>query len=425
MILPGPVARINARVRVPGSKSLTNRALLAAAVTGGGLIRDPLDCDDTRVLAAALEAAGWSVEWRDSIRVGERIGSPEPAGVWMGDSGTGARLMLALLATTPGRFVIDGSERLRQRPMGPLIDALVQLGARLESDGGALPVVVRGRRLAGGRVAIRPEVSSQFVSALLLAAPLMREGLEIRADGNLPSRPYIDLTEDTLRAIHVAVEHDGPARTWRVAPGAARQTEMSIEGDWSAAAFFVAAAAVTESSIEIGPLSVASRQGDRVVQDIFRDAGVRVFESDFGIVVQGRMTRPLRADLEQSPDAFPALAAVAAIGPSGSRFEGLNHLKHKESDRLTVMVDNLTTLGAEVAVTQSSAHVHRGVVASAGQPRPVEAAADHRVAMAMAVTALGAGPLRLDDPDCVSKSFPNFWSVWDEMLHPRDAGCDD
>ena len=425
MILPGPVSTIDARVRVPGSKSLTNRALLAAAVTDGGVIRDPLDCDDTRFLAAALESAGWPVEWRDSIRVGERVRSSETARVWMGDSGTGARLMIALLAATPGRFVIDGSDRLRQRPMGPLIDALAQIGARLESDGGTLPVMVRGRRLTGGRVVIRPEVSSQFVSALLLAAPLMEEGLEIRVDGNLPSRPYIDLTEDTLRAIHVVVEHDGPTRTWRVAPGAARWTEMSIEGDWSAAAFFVAAAAVTGGRVDIGPLSSASRQGDRVVQEIVRQAGVEVAESDFGIVVQGPVTGPLQTDLEHAPDAFPALAAVAACGPSGSQFEGLAHLKHKESDRLTVMVDNLTRLGAEIGVSQSSAHVHRGVVRSTGAPRPVRAAADHRVAMAMAVTALGAGPLRLDDPGCVSKSFPDFWSVWERMLRSANSGCGD
>lgn len=423
MILPGPVSRIAATVRVPGSKSLTNRALLAAAVAGGGVIRDPLDCDDTRVLAAALKSAGWAMEWRDTIRVGERTGSPETAKVWMGDSGTGARLMIALLAATPGRFVVDGGERLRQRPMGPLIDAMARLGARLESVGGGLPVTIHGRRLSGGHVSIRPEVSSQFVSALLLAAPLMQNGLELRVDGSLPSRPYIDLTEDTLRAIDVTVEHDEPTRTWRVEPGAARPAEMVIEGDWSAAAFFVAAAAVTEGRIEIGPLSVGSRQGDRVIQDIVRHAGVRVSESGFGIVVQGPVIRPLQADLEQAPDVFPALAAVAASGPPGSRFEGLAHLKHKESDRLTVMVDNLRTLGADFAMTESTALVRRGVGAPSLTPRPVVAAADHRIAMSMAVTALSAGPLRLDDPDCVSKSFPDFWSVWEDMLRGRESGC--
>ncbi len=422
MILTGPVTRIDATVRVPGSKSLTNRALVAAAVAGGGVIRAPLDCDDTRVLAAALQTAGWGIRWRDRIHVTERINSPDAVRVWMGDSGTGARLMIALLAATPGRFVVDGSERLRQRPMGPLLEALGRLGARLESDRGRLPVTVNGCRLAGGQLSIRPEVSSQFVSALLLAAPLMDDGLKLRVDGNLPSRPYIDLTEDTLREMDVAVEHDRQNRTWRVTPGRARPVEMTVEGDWSSAAFFVAAAAMTQGRIEVGPLSPDSRQGDRVIQDIVRNAGARVEESDFGIVVEGPVTRPLEADLEQAPDAFPALASVAAAAPPGSEFSGLSHLKHKESDRLTVMVDNLRSLGAEFSVGECTARVTRRVVASTGLPRSVVAASDHRVAMAMAVTALAAGRLQLDDPDCVSKSFPDFWSVWEEMLHPKDGG---
>ncbi len=422
MRLPGPRGSLATRVLVPPSKSLTNRALVGCAVAGGGVIRAPLDCDDTRVLASALSAAGWPIDWGEELRVGERTPVEERVPLWLGDSGSGARFILALLATTPGRFVVDGSRRLRERPMGPLLDALSALGAGLKAADGCLPVAVDGVQLGGGRVSVRPELSSQFVSALLLAAPLMRRGLELEVDGPLPSAPYVELTVDTLRKLGIEATWERAVGRWRVPAGRPRPTELAIEGDWSAAAVFVAAAAIAGGRVEIEGASPESRQGDRAVAAILGEAGIRCTATANGLLVEGPARRPVSAELSDAPDLFPVLAAVAASLPPGSRISGIERLRHKESDRVSAMVENLRGLGARVEVAGPELRVMAPVEQKAGEARRVTAAGDHRIAMAMAVAALHAGPLELDDPSSVSKSFPGFWEAWRTVAGEPGAG---
>jgi len=413
--LPGPHAELEAVVEVSSSKSLSNRALIAAAAAGGGRICRPLDCDDTRVLAAALAAAGWPVEWSDEIAV---AGRSTPAGrqhLDLADSGTGARLILGLLAALPGRATVDGSRRLRERPMAPLFEVLRGLGARIEAAGGFLPAEVDGSRLAGGRAAIRPELSSQFVSSLLLAAPLMRHGLELEVAGPLPSAPYLDLTRQVLCAFGSEVVVSGDRRFWQVPPGGLRPSTVTVEGDWSAAAFLLAAAAVAGGRVVVGPLDPRSRQGDRAVLAVLAAAGLRCSWDGEWVSASGPVADPIECDLENTPDLFPALAVVAACAPPGSRLTGLGNLAHKESDRLTVMVANLRQLGALLEVGEAALTVAAPLRRITGPAREVTAAGDHRVAMAMAVAALAAGPLRVDDGICVGKSFPGFWTAWDRL----------
>ena len=420
--LPAHSGGLRGTVTLPTSKSLTNRALIASAVAGGGTIVSPLDCGDTRVLAAALAAAGWAMEWGTEINVGERKVPEDPISLDLAESGTGARLMLALLAASPGKSSIDGSARLRERPMAPLLESLTHLGAELGSRNGFLPVEIEGAVLQGGRVEVRPEVSSQFVSALVMAGPLMDEGLDLVVSGPLPSAPYLDLTVDVMRAFGCELEVSGDRRRWQVPPASLQPTRYSVEGDWSAAAFVLAAAAVGGGEVEVGPLDPASRQGDRAVMRILADAGLDVDWTGDRVIARGPVTAPIFADLSHTPDLFPALAVVAACAPPGSRFSGLHHLKHKESDRLTVMVENLERLGARLRVDGSEMEVERTLRQGSGTAPRVRAAGDHRVAMAMAVAALVSGPLELDDPHCVSKSFPTFWEVWDRLLGaPGDA----
>lgn len=420
-LLPGPKIELRATVEVPTSKSLTNRALIAAAVADGGRISRPLDCDDTRVLAAALGAAGWSIEWSSEIEIGRRSVPEGPCALDLRDSGTGARLILGLLAALPGSVTVDGSARLRQRPMAPLVRALESLGARITTKGGHLPASIVGEELAGGSVEIRPECSSQFVSSLLLAAPLMRRGLELEITGQLPSAPYLDLTHEVLRSFGCGIVASTDRRHWQVPPGPLRPTEISIEGDWSAAAFALAAAAVAGGRLAVAPLDPTSRQGDRTVLRLLSDAGLDSDWEGDRLVARGPVTAPIVADLRHTPDLFPALVVVAACAPPGSRLSGLEHLAYKESDRLRVMVDNLGRLGATIIVEGATLTVVRGLQLAKGPPRPVTAAGDHRVAMALAVAALGAGPLLLDDGDCVSKSFPGFWEMWNRVIEPSEV----
>jgi len=404
-------------VDLPPSKSLTNRGLIAAAVAGGGTVASPLDCDDTRILATALAGAGWPVEWRGDIEIGLRRIPEERVYLDLAESGTGVRLILGLLASSPGMSTVDGNPRLRERPMTPLLETLGELGADLRSTAGALPIEVEGRILDGGSAVVRPLVSSQFVSSLVLAAPLMRCGLDLEVAGPLPSAPYLDLTEDVMRAFGGGIEVSADRRSWKVAPTPLRPTRFAVEGDWSAAAFVLAAAAIAGGSVEVGPLSQSSRQGDRAVIDILQKAGLEVHSINDGLVVRGPIRVPLSADLSDTPDLFPALVVVAAAAPGGSVLTGLDHLKHKESDRLSVMVDNLRRLGAGLSVEETRLVVETPMHRDFSVAPAVTAAGDHRIAMAMAVAALAAGPLDLDDPSCVGKSYPGFWAMWDTLTN--------
>ena len=413
-LLPGPLSGIDAAVRVPTSKSLTNRALIVSAAADGGCIQRPLDCDDTRLLARALEQAGWPVVWDEEIHIGPRSPVPE-AGVNLGNSGTGARLILGLLACVPGRFRVDGTRRLRERPMLPLVDALSALGSEIRSRDGCLPVDLVGGRLVGGRLQLRPGVSSQFVSSLLLAGPLMTRGLDLDVIGPVPSRPYLDLTGDVMADFGASISRDASDR-WRVKPGGLRPTTYRVEGDWSAMAFAAAAVAVADGSVTIGPLSSKSFQGDRAICEILESAGLEIGFAGEELEISGCMTRPFEADLTATPDLFPALVVVASAGPVGSVLTGIEHLKHKESDRLTVMVDNLGRLGAVFDLSRTALVVRKGIERNLSGVTRVTAADDHRVAMAMAVAALASGELELDDGSCVGKSFPGFWNMWDTLI---------
>jgi 3-phosphoshikimate 1-carboxyvinyltransferase len=299
--------------------------------------------------------------------------------------------------------------------MAPLVETLIGLGARLRPDADGLPIEIDGIELDGGGATIRPEVSSQFVSSLVLAAPLMARGLDLEVVGPLPSAPYLDLTEDVLRAFGGELEVTDDRRRWRVAPVPLQRTDYHVEGDWSAAAFVLAAVAVAGGDVVVHPLDPSSRQGDRALLGILERAGLRTSWDGDRLRVSGPARSPIEADLTDAPDLFPALAVAAAAAEPGSRLEGLDNLRHKESDRLTVMAENLRRIGAEISIEGSRAIFERAIGGTFDQPPRVTAAGDHRIAMAMAVAALAAGPLELDDADCVSKSFPGFWSIWEDL----------
>ncbi len=403
---------------MPTSKSLTNRALVVAAAAGGGTIEEPLDCEDTRLLARALDACGWPVRWEESrVEVGPRHVPDVPVSVTLGNSGTGARFLLALAAVTPGEVTVDGTARLRERPMGPLIEALRELGADVTaSEGGRLPVTVRGRGLTGGALTFEPGVSSQFVSALLIAAPLMENGLELRLEGLVPSRPYLDLTQRVLSSFGARSRPGEHGRLWRVDAAGLKPSQYRVEGDWSAAAFPLCAAAVVGGCVTVVNGHPDSAQGDRAVLGFLERAGCTIRRKQRGVVVEGPAVRPFEAALQDTPDLFPALSVVAASVPAGSRLTGLSALRHKESDRLGVMANNLQAAGADVTVDRTSFRVDRSLPSAPLPVRRVTAAGDHRIAMAMALAALRSGPLHLDDASCVVKSYPGFWQHWERLV---------
>lgn len=417
-VLPDAPLGIAGRISVPSSKSLTQRALVAAARAGrGAVVVAPLDAEDPRLLVAGLKAAGFALDWvGDTIAAGGHEGVPG-AELDLGNNGTGVRLLLAQLVGLPGRFVVDGSPRLRERPMAALVQALRHLGASIRPGvpgrGDHLPLVVEGRVLAGGRVTLDASASSQFVSALLMLAPLLPAGLEVRLPVAPPSRPYIDLTLGVLRAFGVEVEAEAAGLAWSVAPGRYRPICFTVEGDWSAAAFPIVAAAVAGGDVEVLGVAPGSPQGDARILDILVEAGCRVTATAGGVRLQGPAARPLDADLRDAPDLFPALAV--ALARLGGRLVGLSGLVHKESDRLGEMERLLGELGASLQRDGDELRA-RGGTRLAAPSHDLSPAGDHRVAMALAVAGLVAPGLRLGEPRCVGKSWPRFWEAWEGLV---------
>ena len=399
-------------IRVPPSKSVTQRALVAAALAGrGSTVRSPLDAEDPRLLFAALRQAGFRLEW-EAGEIVARGRDPVAEGAFaLGNNGTGVRFLLAQLAALPGRWRLDGSERLRRRPLAPLATALARLGAEVEPATDArLPLVVIGRPLAGGEVALDASVSSQFVSALLLLGARLPQGLKVRLAAPPPSRPYLALTAEVLEAFGAPVVEERNGTAFSVRGGGLTAAAVTVEGDWSAAAFPLAAAAVAGGEVEVVGVRRSSRQGDAVALAILERAGCRAVASPSGVILAGPATAPVVADLRDTPDLFPALAVVVAA--AGGRLDGLHALAAKESDRLTVMTGHLAALGFAV---------ERGdgwFAAPGGRPRPpltiaaLDPAADHRVAMALAVAGCLVPGVRVLEPGCVAKSWPVFWEAW-------------
>jgi 3-phosphoshikimate 1-carboxyvinyltransferase len=405
-------------IAVPPSKSITQRALVAAALAGeGACVRRPLDAEDPRLLFGALQASGHRLSWAGgAVRSG---GSATPAGgdIAMGNNGTGVRFMLAQLSATPGEWTLDGVARLRQRPIAPLARALQALGAQIAPAGGgalALPLRVAGRPLTGGAVTLDASASSQFVSALLLLGARLPGGLEVRLTGEPPSQPYLALTIEVLRAFGVAAGYDRVAlRAW-VGPSMPRPAELTVEGDWSAAAFPLAAVAVAGGEITLAGLHRDSVQGDAAVLRVLVEAGCGASATEAGLRVRGPATRSIRADLRDTPDLFPALAVVAAV--RGGTLSGLAGLAAKESDRLALMAANLAALGFCAAATADSFTASGSLPRRAATAAPLPCGADHRVAMALAVAGAAVAGVAVDDAECVAKSWPDFWHQWRSLL---------
>ena len=413
-----PSGRLAGRLRVPGSKSLTNRALVAASLAAGrSELVCPLDCDDTRVLAEALGRLGAEVRRGDRswIVEGPLTGAPgSERTIDVGPAGTPARLLLALTAALPGRFVLDGSPRMKERPMGPLVEALASRGARIEPLGreGFLPLRIEGGTLGAGSVSIRSDVSSQFVSALLLASPAVAGGLDVRTEGRAASGSYVELTRQVL-AVFAPEGRPRPAR-------------YVVPADDSAACFPIAGALVSRGRVELEGLDPDSAQPDAVFRRWAASAGGALRWEGSGegavLVVEGAARRGLDADVDPAPDAALPLAALVAFAGGASRLRGVARLREKESDRLAAAEDLLARAGAEARVEAGPGE--EGLLVDGPRGRPVRADfrawGDHRVAMAAAVLALSLPEgSTLDDPGVVSKSYPSFWSDWRSLVSTR------
>jgi 3-phosphoshikimate 1-carboxyvinyltransferase len=412
-----PDAPLPRTARIPGSKSLTNRALLlAAAAPGTSRLWAPLVSDDTLAFRTALTDLGLTVNagpedaYWDVTGTGRGPAGRAAARVWCADAGTAARFLPPFAATGDGTFRFDGSAQLRARPLRPLLDALGELGATVRTTEGGrpgqatLPFEVTASGLDGGRIVVDSAMSSQYLSGLLMAAPLMRHGLEADAR-SLVSRPYVDMTLALMRRYGAQVE--ASADRVRVLPGRYRPTDLAIEPDASTASYFFAAAAVTGHAVTVPGLGSGSLQGDLRFVDVLAKTGARVRVGAGATTVSGG--GPLRGgfdvDMGEISDTFMTLAAIAPLADAPVTIRGIGHARLKESDRIEAMAANLRACGIRVVAGADWITIHPG------RPAPARIAChrDHRIAMSFSVLALGSGvPLELDDPGCVAKTFPGF-----------------
>jgi 3-phosphoshikimate 1-carboxyvinyltransferase len=411
-----PCKQVQATLTLPGSKSYTHRALMAAALAAGAsVLTNALTAEDTQLTADALVRLGAAIDWQGTtIRVTGRAGRwrPAPLPIYLGNSGTSMRFLTALVALGEGEYLLTGTERLCQRPLGELLDALRQVGVRAVSErgDGCPPVRVTGG-LTGGRAQLSGSISSQYLSALLFIGPLAPAGLEIEITGELVSRPYVDLTLEVLGDFGLSYYREG-YRYFQLPGGQCYlPRDYEIEADASSASYFWAAAALTGGRVTITNLSLESSQGDAAFPEVLGRMGCAIESTPAGLTVQGGPLQGVAVNMATMPDLVPTLAVLAAFAQGDTVITGVAHLRHKESDRLAAVATELAKLGIEARETPD------GLVIRGGAPKGgvIHTYSDHRIAMSFAVAGLKAPGMRIADPDCVAKSFPDFWEFFHRL----------
>jgi 3-phosphoshikimate 1-carboxyvinyltransferase len=411
-----PTGPVQATLTLPGSKSYTHRVLVAAALADGeSLLTNALKAEDTELTAQALAKLGANLDWQgNTIRV-QGVGGrwrPVAEPIYLGNSGTSMRFLTALAALGQGTYVLTGSERLCQRPLGELLQALGQLGVQAASErgDGCPPVTIQGG-LKGGRASLSGKVSSQYLSALLFIGPLAPGGVEIEITDELVSRPYVDLTLAVMEDFGISYYREG--YRFFQAPGGQSYLarDYAIEADASSASYFWAAAAITGGKVTVANLNEDSCQGDATFPEVLARMGCRVQTGEGGLAVEGGPLTGIMVDMAAMPDLAPTLAVVAAFAQGETVISGVAHLRHKESNRLLAVAAELNKMGIAARETND------GLIIPGGAPQgaSIDTYQDHRLAMSFAVAGLKVPGVVINDPGCVAKSFPDFWEYFEKL----------
>jgi 3-phosphoshikimate 1-carboxyvinyltransferase len=413
----GPYRHAAGAVRMPGSKSISNRVLLLAALARGQThVRRLLEADDTRVMLDALTQLGVVIERRapDEVRVMGTDGAfpVKQAELFLGNAGTAFRPLTAVLAVSGGEYRLTGVPRMHERPIADLVDALRGMGAAIDYLGntGFPPLAIHPPRLTGDAVTVRGEVSSQFLSALLMALPLSGTAMRLEVAGELISKPYVDITLRTMRRFGVDVQREGwqsftlPSGARYISPG-----EITVEGDASSASYFLAAAAIGGGPVRVEGVGKDSIQGDVLFAEALARMGATIAIGDNWIEASSLPQR-LRAfdlDLNHIPDAAMTLAVTALFAEGTSTLRNIASWRVKETDRIGAMATELAKLGATV---EAGADYLRVTPPTHLRPATIDTYDDHRMAMCFALASLGGIRVRINDPACVAKTFPDFFS---------------
>jgi 3-phosphoshikimate 1-carboxyvinyltransferase len=413
-----------ATVRVPGSKSITNRALVLAALSDpsrGSELQNVLQSEDTEVMIDALRALGFQVRtsWEERIVNVRRGWTPSPipakeAELFAGNSGTTMRFLTAMVcAGHGGRYRLDGIPRMRERPIEDLLAALQQLGvnAYSEQKNGCPPVIVEATGLCGGIVRIKGEVSSQYLSGLLMVAPLAQADVIVEVEGTLVSKPYVLMTVEMMRQFGVHVDTDGTNRFHVRSRIYYVSRSFSIEPDASAASYFFAAAAITGGETRVPGLPARSLQGDVRFVDILHDMGCPTMKVEEGIAVHAAPLRGIDVDMNDISDTVMTLAAVACFAEGPTTIRNVAHIRHKETDRLAALATELRKIGADVVEFNDGLTITPRSLHGA----EIETYNDHRMAMSMALIGLKVPGIVIKNPGCVAKTYPGFWQDLEKL----------
>jgi 3-phosphoshikimate 1-carboxyvinyltransferase len=410
---------LNATVHVPGSKSLTNRALLIAALADGTtMLTNALFSDDSQYFANALQTLGFDVcldPDRAEMTVTGLSGHipAKRAELFIGNAGTAARFLTAFLTLENGEYIIDGEPRMRERPIGDLAEALRQLGATLDVTNRCPPVKISASGLSGGKTKVAGNISSQFLSALLMVAPYAQSPVEIEVTTELNSKPYVDMTLSIMRDFGVDVERDG-YQFFRI-PNTNYKSQItySIESDASAASYFFAVPTICGGTVRVENISRQSVQGDIAFLDVLEKIGCTVEEAENCIQVTGATElHGLDIDMRDIPDTAQTLAAIAPFASSPTRIRGIASARVKETDRVHATCAELTKLGVKVEEREDGMTI---CPCDDFRPTTIQTYNDHRMAMAFSLIGLRVPGIIIENPGCVSKTFPNYFKVLDTL----------
>ncbi len=409
-------------VRIPGSKSHTNRALICAALAPGTSgLEGALFADDTIAMVGSLLSLGLAV-WADPAGRTITVMNPDgsipagPADLDVGMSGTTSRFLLPVLCLGQGPYRMDGAYQLRNRPIAELVSKLRALGATI--DGDSLPLTVHGGGLSGGSVVVQGSVSSQYLSGLLMAAPRTSSGLYVRVAGELVSKPYVELTIKTMEKFGVRVDVDPSYREFTVPPANYRPTTIAIEPDASAASYFFAAAAITGGRVKVEGLGSTTTQGDLGFVHLLQRMGARVTMTADSTEVRGTgELHGIKVDMRDISDTAQTLAIVATFADSPTEITGIGFIRRKETDRIGAVVSELSRRGIQAEEMPEGLIIHPGNA----RPGVVTTYEDHRMAMSFALLGLKHPGIQIRDPECVAKTFPDFFDVL-ETLRPESVG---
>jgi 3-phosphoshikimate 1-carboxyvinyltransferase len=421
-----PATRAAGTLRLPGSKSISNRTLLLAALASGATeLRALLDSDDTRVMRDALRALGVGVETLDgeeNLRVlglGRAAGFPvKRAELFLGNAGTAFRPLTAALALSDGHYILSGVARMHERPIGDLVSALEQAGARIEYRGrrGFPPLDIAPRTRPGlASVRVRGDVSSQFLSALLMALAWSGKGARIEVDGELISKPYVELTLGLMQRFGVEVKREGwkafeiPAGEGYVSPGV-----VDVEGDASSASYFLAAGALGGGPVRVEGVGRSSSQGDVAFAQVLEGMGAKIAMGENWIESRGELAKSFDLDFNLIPDAAMTAAVLALFVKGPSRLRNIASWRVKETDRIAAMATELRKFGAHVEEGPDFLHITPGGWPAA--PVAVDTYDDHRMAMCFSLASFGGAPVRINDPGCVAKTFPGYFDEFRRIV---------